>query len=82
MNATKISATELRSRTRDVIERVRFRGEHFIIQTFGKPVAVILNLDEYNLLLDKVSRLNPNSNEEQSDSAKHVSLEALNIENR
>jgi prevent-host-death family protein len=51
MEATKISATNLRSQTRDIIERVRFRGEHFIVQTFGKPVAVIIGIEEYKTLL-------------------------------
>lgn len=51
MKTTKISATDLRSQTRDIIERVRFRGEHFIVRSFGKPVAVIIGIDEYNKLI-------------------------------
>ncbi|MDE3089104.1 MAG: type II toxin-antitoxin system Phd/YefM family antitoxin [Chloroflexota bacterium] len=47
MKTTKISATDLRIQTRDIIERARFKGERFVVQTFGKPVVVILGLEAY-----------------------------------
>jgi prevent-host-death family protein len=49
--ATAINATDLRVQTRDIIERARFKGEHFIIHNFGKPVAVILGIEEYQELV-------------------------------
>jgi prevent-host-death family protein len=52
MQGTLISASNLRTQTRDVMERVRFRGEHFIVQTFGKPVAVIISIEDYAALLN------------------------------
>lgn len=50
MEATTINATELRIQTRDILERARFKGERFMIQTFGRPVAVIMGIEEYNTL--------------------------------
>ena len=46
-----INATDLRIRTRDIIERAHFRGVRFVIHTFGKPVAIIMGIDEYNALI-------------------------------
>ncbi|HSR34532.1 MAG TPA: hypothetical protein VLY63_28515 [Anaerolineae bacterium] len=42
-----ISATLLRTKTRDVLEQAKFKGEHFVVETFGKPMAVIVGVDEY-----------------------------------
>jgi prevent-host-death family protein len=46
-----IGSTELRLRIRDVLERVKYGGEHFIITNFGRPMAVLLGLDEYQKLM-------------------------------
>jgi prevent-host-death family protein len=51
MKATKISATDLRIKVRDVLERVRFKDERFIVQNFGRPVAVILSVEDYTALV-------------------------------
>jgi prevent-host-death family protein len=53
METTTIKATDLRIQTRDIIERARFKGEHFVVHTFGKPVAVILGIEEYNALVQQ-----------------------------
>jgi hypothetical protein len=42
-----ISATQLRTKTRDILELARFRGEHFIVETFGKPMVAIVGIEEY-----------------------------------
>lgn len=42
-----INATDLRIKTREIMERVKYRGEIFLIQTFGQPTAIIISLDEY-----------------------------------
>lgn len=42
-----IGATELRQNLTDVLQAVRERREAYIIETFGRPQAVIVNLDEY-----------------------------------
>lgn len=57
MEATTINATELRTRTREIIERARFKGERFLVRNFGKPVAVIIGVEEYRLLLQMAHEL-------------------------
>ena len=38
---TRISATELARRLGDILGRIRYRGESFLIERSGKPVARI-----------------------------------------
>lgn len=42
-----IGATSLRQRLTDILQAVREQGETYIIETFGRPQAVIISLDEY-----------------------------------
>jgi len=42
-----IGATDLRQRLTDVLQAVRERREAYIVETFGRPQAAIINLDEY-----------------------------------
>jgi len=42
-----IGATDLRQRLTDVLQAVRERRETYVIETFGRPQAAIINLDEY-----------------------------------
>lgn len=46
-----INATLLRTKTRDILEQAKFRGEHFIVETFGKPMVAIVGIDEYWALI-------------------------------
>lgn len=48
-----ISATLLRTKTRDILEEARYGGEHFIVETFGKPMAAIVGVEEYWKLTGK-----------------------------
>jgi prevent-host-death family protein len=48
-----ISATVLRTKTRDILEEARYGGEHFIVETFGKPMAAIVGVEEYWKLTGK-----------------------------
>lgn len=36
---TRITATELAKNLSDVLSRVRYRGEHFVVERNGEPVA-------------------------------------------
>ncbi len=38
---THISATELAKRLSDVLSRARYRGERFVVERGGEPVAVL-----------------------------------------
>jgi hypothetical protein len=51
-----ISATMLRTKTRDILEEAKFGGEHFIVQTFGKPMVAILGIEDYWELVGKRER--------------------------
>jgi len=42
-----LAATFLRVNTRDGMERVKFRGERFMIKTFGRPMVVLISYDDY-----------------------------------
>lgn len=42
-----IGATDLRQRLTDILQAVRERREAYIVETFGRPQAAIISLDEY-----------------------------------
>jgi prevent-host-death family protein len=42
-----IGATDLRQRLTDVLQAVREQREIYVVETFGRPQAAIINLDEY-----------------------------------
>ncbi len=42
-----IGTTDLRQRLTDILQAVRERREVYIIETFGRPQAAIISLDEY-----------------------------------
>lgn len=43
-----IGATELRQQLTDVLQAVREQRATYIVETFGRSQAAIVNLDEYN----------------------------------
>ena len=45
--ARSIGTTDLRQRLTDVLQMVREQRETYVIETFGRPQAAIVNLDEY-----------------------------------
>lgn len=49
----KISATKARENFADIINKVQYRGEEFLIEKQGKPVAVITLVDK---IVDKVRK--------------------------
>jgi prevent-host-death family protein len=42
-----IGATDLRQQLTDVLQAVREQRAAYVVETFGRPQAVIVNLDEY-----------------------------------
>lgn len=42
-----IGSTVLRQRLTDVLRAVQGRGESYVIETFGRPQAALINLEEY-----------------------------------
>ncbi len=57
MEPNKINVTDLRLRTREIMERVKYGGESFLVETFGQPTAIILNVVAY----DKLNKSTANS---------------------
>lgn len=46
-DAVEVSATELRSSLRDLLERVAFKGDELVVTRAGKAVAAIISMDAY-----------------------------------
>ena len=42
-----IGSTDLRQRLTDVLQAVREQRAAYVVETFGRPQAAIVNLDEY-----------------------------------
>jgi len=51
VQTTVVSATDLRTKTRDILERAKFRGEHFVVESFGKPMVAIIGIEEYRAVV-------------------------------
>jgi len=47
MEPITINATELRNKTRDLMERVKYHGDVFVVETFGRPMAVIMSVEAF-----------------------------------
>ncbi|MGB8647731.1 MAG: type II toxin-antitoxin system prevent-host-death family antitoxin [Anaerolineae bacterium] len=47
MEPAKVSSTDLRLKTRDLMERVKYKGETLIIENFHRPVAVLISYEDY-----------------------------------
>ncbi len=43
----EIQATDLRVRTREILEQVRWKGTIYTVTNFGQPVAVLVPLEVY-----------------------------------
>ncbi len=59
MEPVKISATELRQKTRDLMERVHYHGEHLIIENFHRPIAVMISYEDYLRVRDVITGPTP-----------------------
>jgi prevent-host-death family protein len=49
--AKTVSAMEVRNRLGDLLSRASYAGEQFIIERRGKPVAVLMGIEEYQRYL-------------------------------
>ncbi len=45
----QIGATDLRQQLTDVLQTVREERATYVVETFGRPQAALVNLDEYRL---------------------------------
>lgn len=46
-----VTSTELQKNTRNVIDWARTRGDTVIVETYGKPMVAIMDVEEYEVLL-------------------------------
>lgn len=69
MAATVASATDLRTKTRDMLERAKFTGEHFVLESLGKPMMAIVGVQEPSELIALRDRLPNPEREDDLDAA-------------
>lgn len=50
-NQHTINITELRTETREIVEKAHFRGWHYVVLRAGQPMVAILDHDEYERLM-------------------------------
>jgi hypothetical protein len=50
LEPTLINASDLRLRFREIMEHVKYKGECYLVQTFGQPTAVIMNVETFERL--------------------------------
>ncbi len=46
----RISSSDLRSQIRQVLNAVSYGRDEYIVEKFGEPAAVIINMDDFQLL--------------------------------
>jgi prevent-host-death family protein len=73
-NGKTISVTDLRDGTREVLENAHFRGQHYVIERAGQPMAVILGIDEYERLVASAGRGDGMPRDGRATSAQDTSL--------
>ena len=47
MSIKHLSVSELRLNIRDVLEQVKFRNQKVVIVTYGRPMAIVVNIEEW-----------------------------------
>lgn len=45
--AKVVTATDLRTKAREVIQSAQFQGDHVIVTVFDKPAVAIIGIDDY-----------------------------------
>lgn len=50
-NQHTINITELRTETREIVEKAHFRGWHYVVLRAGQPMIAVLDYEEYERLL-------------------------------
>ena len=46
----RISSSDLRSQIRQVLNAVSYGQDQYVVEKFGEPAAVIINMDDFQLL--------------------------------
>ena len=53
MEERQIGSTELRQRLTDVIQAVKEKKVAYVVETFGRPQVIIVDVDEYRRLQNR-----------------------------
>lgn len=59
MSIKHLSVSELRLNIRDILEGVKFRNERYVIVTYGRPMAVVVNIEEWERVSGEVVMQTP-----------------------
>ncbi|MCX7855476.1 MAG: type II toxin-antitoxin system Phd/YefM family antitoxin [Anaerolineae bacterium] len=51
MSIWRINASEVRNQIGEILARIRYRGDHVVVERRGTPVAAIIGIEEYNHLI-------------------------------
>lgn len=52
MAIARIRASEVRNRIGDILARVRYGGQHVVVERRGQRVAAIIGIEEYDRLIE------------------------------
>jgi len=53
-NSKTINVTDLRIYTREIMDGAYFRGRHYVVKRNGRPMVVVLGVEEYARLVGEV----------------------------
>jgi prevent-host-death family protein len=54
---TSVSTQDLRTRLNNLLARLQHRGQRFVVEHRGEPVAALLSINEYRELLKRIEDL-------------------------
>lgn len=74
-----VSATDLRTKTKEIMHGVKFKRWHCQVENFGEPMGVIISLEEYNKLLKGLSNTRAESEDEPGSQPDHVPLSSIEL---
>jgi len=58
-NLKTISVTDLRMITREIIDAAHFKGQHYVVERNGKPMVVVVGVEEYELMMGSAQATRP-----------------------
>ncbi len=50
-----INSSDLRTKHREIMERVKYFGDVFLIKTFGQPTAVIISVNDFMRMTQRLT---------------------------
>jgi len=60
-NPITISVTDLRMTTREILDAAHFKGQHYVVERNGKPMVVVVGVEEYERMVGAVEPATPSS---------------------